>query len=278
MISKKTFDDLQIALRAVGKPRKRQNEKVFEFLNFATCGSCGFSITGERHVKKNGSRYHYYRCTHKSKKVRCNDRSFIREEQFAGEVKRNVELLFIPDDWKEKFLAKIETWEAEGFREKQAHTDRLNVELAAVKGKIGRINAGFTDGSLDIVEFKELKNPLVSIKTDLEQKIINLERNKGNRLEPLKNLIFEANQAQKWVSETNWLEMKSFLKRSGSNRFLRAQTLTVAFKIPLNSLAETTVAVRSTSDISEQSSLWWSLADLNRFDPSTYPSTLLEGC
>jgi site-specific DNA recombinase len=264
MISKKTFDDLQLALQAVGKPRKRQNEKVFEFLNFAICGSCGFSITGERHLKKKtGKRYHYYRCTHKSKKLRCNDRSFIREEEFAGEVKRNVELLLIPDEWKEKFFAKIETWEAEGFRDKQVHTDRLNAELAAVKAKIGRINAGFTDGSLDIAEFKELKNPLIAIKADLEQKIVDLERSKGNRLEPLKNLIFEANQAQKWVSENNWIEMKSFLKRSGSNRFLRAQTLTVAFTKPFDSLAKTTVAVSGTSDFSTRSSKWWSQGGSN---------------
>jgi hypothetical protein len=139
--------------------------------------------------------------------------------------------------------------------------DRLKTELGTVKAQIGRINAGFTDGLLDISEFKKLKTPLVSVKADLEQKIIDLERSNGNRLEPLKNLIFEANQAPKWVSENNWLEMKSFLKRSGSNRFIRAQTLAVTLKTPLNSLAKTTVAVRSTSNVSAINSLWWWLLD-----------------
>ena len=36
MISKKTFDEIQIALAAVGKPRKKRGEKGFLFLNFAT--------------------------------------------------------------------------------------------------------------------------------------------------------------------------------------------------------------------------------------------------
>jgi hypothetical protein len=40
-------------------------------------------------------------------------------------------------------------------------------------------------------------------------------------------------------------------------RLLRAQTLTVTFKKPFNSLAETVIAVRSTNDFSEQSSKWW---------------------
>lgn len=55
----------------------------------------------------------YYRCTHKNKKQHCDDRSFVREEQFASEVKRNAQLVTIPDEWKERFLARIETWEAE---------------------------------------------------------------------------------------------------------------------------------------------------------------------
>jgi hypothetical protein len=50
----------------------------------------------------------------------------------------------------------------------------------------------------------------------------------------LKNFILEANQAQKCVVGNDWLEMKSFLQKNGSNRFLRAQTLTVSFKKPFD--------------------------------------------
>jgi hypothetical protein len=47
-------------------------------------------------------------------------------------------------------------------------------------------------------------------------------------------------------------------------RLLRAQTLTVTFKKPFNSLAETVIAVRSTNDFSEQSSKWWCFLTLAR--------------
>jgi len=40
---------------------------------------------------------------------------------------------------------------------------------------------------------------------------------------------------------------------------LRAQTLTVSFKKPFDCLAETNLAVRSTNDVSAQSSDWWCL-------------------
>ena len=263
MISKKTFDDIQTALVAVGKGRKKRDEKGFSFLNFATCGSCGYCITGERHIKKSGLRFYYYRCTHKNKKQACHDRSFIRQDKFMDEVKRNAALVTIPDEWKEKFLARIETWENETSQEKQTQIDRQKADLAVIKGKIDRINNGFAEGSLDVQEFKELKNPLVPLKADLEQRIVALERSKANRLEPLRSFVLEANQAQNWVKEENWLELKSFLQKVGSNRQLRSQTLTVSFKKPFDSLAETTVALRDISDISAQCSRWWTRRELN---------------
>lgn len=83
------------------------------------------------------------------------------------------------------------------------------------------------------------------------------------RVEPLRNWILEANQAENLISGENGLEMKSFLKNVGSNRHLRAPTLNVSFKKPWNLLAETTLAVRGTNDVSEQSSRWWSRGESN---------------
>jgi len=258
MISKKTFDDIQRALVTVGKPRKGRDEKNLLFLNFATCAECGYSITGERHTKRNGRRFHYYRCTHKGKGQRCTARTYIRQEKLAEEVKRNAELVLIPDEWKEKFLAKIETWETETSIEKQQKIDSLKAELALLKTKIDRVNKAFTEGAIDIAEFKELKNPMVALKADLEQQTAVLESSKVNRLEPLKKWILEANTAQNDVFSDNWLGMKSFLEKVGSNRLLRAQTATVSFKKPFDSLAETTITVRSTHEEFLRSSVWWS--------------------
>jgi len=142
----------------------------------------------------------------------------VRQEKFAEEVKRNVDSVSIPDEWREKFLAKLETWESESTANRLAQLDRLKAELAALKAKIDRVNNGFAGDTLDVVEFKELKNPLAVLKADLEQKIGALEGRKANRLEPLRNFILEANKAEKWVKEENWLEIKSFLKKVGSNR------------------------------------------------------------
>ncbi len=151
MISKQTFDDIQKGLINGGKPRSQREKPKFLFLNFATCDHCGYSITGERHIKKSGLQFHYYRCTHKGKTQRCEDRAAsFAQEKFAEEVKRNAHLVTIPDEWKEKFLARIETWETGTSQEKQQKIDRLKSDLSSLKAKIDRINNGFADGSIDI--------------------------------------------------------------------------------------------------------------------------------
>ena len=181
----------------------------------------------------------------------------------AEEVKRNTSLVTIPDEWKEKFLAQIELWQNDEAQERQRHVDRIKAELASLKTKIDRLNIAFTEGGIELAEFKELKNPLIVQKADLEQKLAKAERGEASPIEPFKNLIFEANKAQKWVFEDNWLEMKSFLQKVGLNREIRSQTLTVSFKNRWNSLAKTTVAAQLAASESERSSIWWSLGDSN---------------
>ena len=110
MISKKLFDQIQEALILNGKPRKKRGPKNFQFLNFAVCGECGYSITAERHIKKSGLKFVYYRCTHKSKTQNCSQTRFLREEVLTEQVKENCQKVSLPDDWREKYLERINLW------------------------------------------------------------------------------------------------------------------------------------------------------------------------
>src|ERR1039457_3122 len=121
----------------------------------------------------------------------------------------------------------------------------------------------FTEAGIELAEFKELKNPLIVQKTVLEQQLAKVEKGEASPIEPLKNFILEANQAQKWLFSNNWLEMKSFLQNIGLNREIRSQTLTVSFKKHWCSLANTTVAANQAASESERNSIWWRRRELN---------------
>jgi len=64
-----------------------------------------------------------------------------------------------------------------------------------------------------------------------------------------------------------WLEMDLSKAKDRSDlcpRLTRAQTLTVSFTKPWNSLAETVVATRDSFDFSATCSRWWWLLDVAR--------------
>jgi site-specific DNA recombinase len=260
MLSKKMWDEVQRARAAVAKPRKRRGDKGLQFLNFATCGSC---ITGERHTKKSGLRYHYYRCTHRNTKRGCTNTTFVRQEQFADELKRNVRLVTLPEIWKERYLAKVEVWETEASIARQQQIERFRADLTALRGKIDRLNDAFTDGTIDLTEFKELKNPLIPKKVEVEGKIAALEKTSTNRVEPLRNWISEANSGEKLLSDANFGEMKQFLQKVGLNRVFHDQTLTVSFRKPWDSLAQTVAESFADNEFTLTSDKWWRCRELN---------------
>ena len=152
--------------------------------------------------------------------------------------------------------------------------DRLKSELALLKAKIDRINDGFANGAIDIVEFKEMKNPLIPKKVELDEQIVALEKSKANRLEPLRKWVYRANSLNTAVSSNDWLGMKSFLQEVGSNRLLSAQTLTVSFKKPFACLAETVSAVRDLTDDSARCENWWSRQGSNLRPPQCHCGAL----
>jgi hypothetical protein len=79
----------------------------------------------------------------------------------VAEGKRNVSLVALPDEWKEKFLAQIERWQNDEGQARQLDVERINAQLANLKSKIDRLNTALTEGGLELAEFKELKNPLI---------------------------------------------------------------------------------------------------------------------
>ena len=236
MISKKLFDKIQEVLILNGKPREKRGPKNFLFLNFAVCGECGYAITAERKIKKSGRKYRYYHCTFKSKKQRCTQARFLREEALARQIKETCQKVSLPDEWREKFLAKLETESAEARRSSELFAQNLKTELEKIKTKINRLMDAYLEGDLELPEFQLKKNDLMSEKKTLEEKLSDFERKGNHWLELVRNWIIEANQAKNFVLEGNFSEMKNFLKKIGSNRRIFDQRLFVDFKKPWNYL------------------------------------------
>jgi len=187
MISKKLFDKIQEALILNGKPRKKRGPKNFQFLNFAVCGECGYTITAERKIKKSGRKYHYYHCTFKSKTQKCTQNRFLREESFAEQIKESCQKVSLPDVWRNRFLDKLKIWENENRQTSDLFAQNLKTELEKVKTKINRLMDAYLEGDLELPEFQLKKNDLMSEKKTLEEKLSDFERKGNHWLELVRN-------------------------------------------------------------------------------------------
>ena len=277
MITKKLFDKIQEALKQNSRPRKKRKEKQFLFLGFARCGECGYMITAERHIKKSGLEFVYYRCTHKSKTKKCSQNRFLREEALSQQVKEICQKVSLSDDWREKYLAKVSEWEKENRQSSELFAQNLKAELEKVKAKINRLMDAYLEGDLELPEFQLKKNELMTQKKTLEEKLSDFERKGNHWLELVRNWIIEANQAKNFVLQENFSEMKNFLQKIGSNRKIKDQKLEIEFKKPWNYLyflpaearapspaqQQAVCGINSARGEGERNRLWWTGGDLN---------------
>jgi uncharacterized protein YeeX (DUF496 family) len=260
MISKKLFDKIQNAIHDNGKPRKKKIKEELIFKNFAVCGECGYKITGERHTKKSGLVFEYYRCTRKSKVKKCTN-GFLRVEKLAEQVKDICQKVSIPAEWKDKYLDKISEWEQEESHSSVSFAQNLKNQIKELNTKIDRLTDAYLEEALELSEYHEKKNKLIELKKDNEEKIKDFERKGNHWLEPLKNWVFEANQAhtliqnieknhvgeskklvcgqaENLVQQENFSGMKIFLKTIGSNRQISNGKLSLNFPKQYNLLLQ----------------------------------------
>ena len=261
MISKETFDKIQVALKDHSKPRKKRTERELKFLGFAKCGSCGYAITAERKFKPSGREYVYYRCTHKSKTQNCTERKFVREEVLAQEIIELCQKVSLPDEWKEKYMLKIREWENEENHSSEVFAQNLKERSEYITTRLDRLSDAYLDGALELEEYKEKKNKLIEQKAEFEEKLRDFERKGNHWLELLKNWIYDANQAENFVKTKNFPEMRNFLKTAGSNRILLGGKLIMNFQKQYNLLFNLPPQARAegSSEAEElaRNEIWW---------------------
>ena len=266
MISKKLFDKIQLALKENGKPRKKKlKDKYFPFVNFATCGECGFSITGERQIKKSGLEFIYYRCTKKSKTYKCMQNKYLREEKLADQILDYCQKVSIPDEWRDKFLGKVAEWEQEGNNTSGIFVQNLKEKLKEIAVKIDRLSNGYLEGAFELNEYNTKKNELVELKKTIEEQLSDFERKGNHRLELLKDWIIEANRADNLAKTKNFPEMRNFLKAVGSNRTILNGRLLINLKKPFTALSKRAERAVGISDTNVLNSLWWARLDSNQW-------------
>ena len=226
IIEKSLFDKVQRVLVERGHQYKR------EVIKHDLCGlfhcSCGMMITAENKTKvqKNGNRhsYTYYRCSRKSKKVKCKEPA-LREELLDKRLSDFL-LDFAPPKEISDFLLKRLEQDAETERANYGTTrSEAEAKLHDISIKQKILFDSYLEQDIDRQTFLDKKTELLSEKKSLAEFLNNFEASQKSWVEPMKNWLEKLNSICKIAKSNDLLAKKQLaLDLFGLNLFLINQT------------------------------------------------------
>ena len=232
LITKSTFDEVQVALGIRSKPKKLIWDSAYNGLFF--CPDCGCAITTvnkKKFVKKTGKYeiYTYLACTHR--KGNCHQQP-LTSDKFDSQIMEKIGILNITE---EKWQLALKLFRAKNINQNQSQSkylDNLNLQLKSHQQMFNKLINMRAKDELTAEEFKEQKQFVIEEQSRISEEITKCHKVNQNWLELSENFINKAFQAQKILSEGLPEEKKRFVAEVGRNLFLNNKNVEVTFKEP----------------------------------------------
>jgi DNA invertase Pin-like site-specific DNA recombinase len=227
MITVAQFEHAQALLGRT--TRARPKEHIFAYSGLMKCGYCGSSITAEEKVNRYGSRYVYYRCTHKKGDLSCGEKS-LEEDQLEEQIVAFLKAIHVDRHEVDRLLAIIDEAAA-----KEHETD------GGVKRAVEHSleDCGRNLESLTKLRYRELisddefirqRAGLTQEQAKLKQRLAQLEAEQW--IAPSRKLFLFSNRAVFWLLHGTATEKRLILSTVGSHLTLRSKKLSIDAKKP----------------------------------------------
>ena len=203
------FEQVQRIHKRRAGPEKERRTDSFPFLGLYVCGDCGGAITGERQKG-----HHYYRCT--KKKGPCSLKC-IREEVFADRLSEKAFPMTLREEGATVVSSIFDQWETEERAEATTALSREQARIADLDARLNRLLDVYLEGSLTREEYTARKEQMLRDKADAKEKIGQIQTRGAAWLEPARDLVKRANQAEKLMFSDALEGIRDFLKIAGSN-------------------------------------------------------------
>jgi hypothetical protein len=159
-------------------------------------------------------KYRYYRCT--KKHGNCSQ-GYLSEEALAYQIKARLSEIALCDDWTDEYLAQCDVWEKEEVKSSQSFAQNIETKIKENEEKMDKLVNAFLDGSIERENYLTKKDELMKLKLELNEKKDCFGRAGNNWIELLRDWIKSAHNAKKLASSNDFEEIKSFVKKIGTN-------------------------------------------------------------
>lgn len=171
--------------------------------------------------------YIYYRCT---KKLGPCSQQAITTQEMETEIQKVIASIALPSSWENDWLQWLERDELLEKQNTGKMIEETQREIDSINQKQNFLLDSYLDQVIDSDTYKQKKNELFEKKLQLSEDLAKLKDNNFNRLEPLRECINSAFQADKIARAKNTNEeLASFVKTVCSDFFLSDRQLQVSF-------------------------------------------------
>jgi len=242
IISKKLFDEAQEMLKFRGQPERKPQNEPQPYCGLISCASCGMMITAENKTKrqKNGNvhEYTYYRCTKKSKTIKCSEMS-LRSEKLDEQLSSLIKKVSLPKDWAEELNRLALQDYKNSAPSLTASVKEKETRLSVISQKLERLLTGYLDQVIDQMDYTSQKTKLLLEKKSLQEEMTSLSHKQNDWLAPFQNWLKDAQSLDKIASDSDLFAKKVCAKEIfGSHLLLGEKTVRASAPKFLNSLGK----------------------------------------
>jgi len=231
LVTRDLFERVQALLH--GKAVDRVVRHSFLFSRLVRCGSCRYSLIGER-VKG----HTYYRCHNRPfKSPPVCPKTSIREEELERVLLTHIDTLTLSDAevtlLREWIAARREHSDAERQEQKRS----VSLQLDAVRSRTSRLTDFLLDGSVGKLAFEEKQKALVWDEAQLRQTLTSLEAGYDTALEDIQRTVELAKDASLLYKQANPERKRELLRSLLSNLTVSGKNVDVELTIPFRVIA-----------------------------------------
>ena len=225
IISKELYDKANVILHSRGRVPDIKDDPS-PYCGLLHC-SCGMSITAEKKEKHqiNGNIHHYtyYRCTRKSKAVKCKEAP-IRSELLDSQLSALLCEYAMPKEWVSPLFALLDTEATNASQTATEAVQGLRDKVVDISRQITRLTDMYVAEDLEREEYLSRRRALMSERRTIEEQIVRLERAPAAWIEPVREWISDASRLDEIAHSENYPSKKSSLQKIfGLNLSLHAR-------------------------------------------------------
>lgn len=272
LVSKELYDKANVVLHSRGRVPDIKDDPS-PYCGLLRCGGCGMGITAEVKEKhqKNGKIHHYtyYRCTRKSKAVKCKEAP-MRSELLDSQLSALLGEYAMPSEWVSPLSAMLDTEAATASKTATEAVHGLRNKVEDISRQISRLTDLYVAEDIERDDYLSRRRTLVGERRTIEEQIVRLERAPAAWVEPVREWIKDASRLDEIAKSKDLPSKKSSIQKIfGLNLSIHARE---ARGLPISPYAALCAA--KFSDCETDLSLI--LEPPLGFEPRTYP--LRRGC